>query len=150
MLAMTALGLATIITSAPSSPPLPNPSAPTAILSYSHYGNVRLVKAFGWLVGVVLAVLIVAARKHYTVDVVIAWYVVPMVYVVMHQLWGVALLGGVLVRSSSGHVRSASGGSAVVDGWPVAGAGGKGAYVLQRYQEEMDLAGFDEQVGRWL
>lgn len=34
-----------------------------------------------------LSVLIVASRKHYTVDVVIAWYVVPLVFYAMLRRW---------------------------------------------------------------
>jgi PAP2 superfamily C-terminal len=35
----------------------------------------------------VVSVLIVASRKHYSVDVVIAWYVVPLVFYTMHRRW---------------------------------------------------------------
>lgn len=34
-----------------------------------------------------LSVLIVASRKHYTVDVLIAWYVVPLVFYAMLRRW---------------------------------------------------------------
>ena len=35
----------------------------------------------------VLSVLIVASRKHYTVDVLIAWYVVPLVFHALARRW---------------------------------------------------------------
>ncbi len=38
------------------------------------------VQVIGWVAVTLMSVLIVASRKHYTVDVVIAWYVVPLVY----------------------------------------------------------------------
>lgn len=57
------------------------------MLAYSHYGCKPLFKAVSWAAGAVLAVLIIAARKHYTVDVVIAWYTVPMVYTLLHVWW---------------------------------------------------------------
>jgi hypothetical protein len=38
------------------------------------------MKRLAWLVMVVLSLLIIASRKHYTVDVVIAWYVVFLVF----------------------------------------------------------------------
>jgi hypothetical protein len=38
------------------------------------------IKRGGWVVMVVLSLLIIASRKHYTVDVVIAWYVVFLVF----------------------------------------------------------------------
>ncbi|KAF6254779.1 PAP2 superfamily C-terminal-domain-containing protein [Scenedesmus sp. NREL 46B-D3] len=59
----------------------------TGVLAYTHYGSKRLVKAAAWAAAAVLAVLIIAARKHYTVDVVIAWYTVPMVYTLLHVFW---------------------------------------------------------------
>lgn len=59
----------------------------TGVLAYTHYGSKRLVKAAAWAAAAVLALLIIAARKHYTVDVVIAWYVVPMVYTLLHVFW---------------------------------------------------------------
>ena len=34
-----------------------------------------------------LSTLIVASRKHYTVDVLIAWYVVPLVFYSSHRRW---------------------------------------------------------------
>ena len=34
-----------------------------------------------------LSVLIVASRKHYTVDVLIAWYVVPLVFYTLSRRW---------------------------------------------------------------
>lgn len=35
----------------------------------------------------VLSILIVASRKHYSVDVLIAWYVVPLVFWTLHRRW---------------------------------------------------------------
>ncbi len=66
--------------------PAPAP-APTGILAYNEYGSVAAVKALSWLLGVVISVLIVASRKHYTVDVVIAWYTVPLVFYAMYRRW---------------------------------------------------------------
>lgn len=33
----------------------------------------RCIKQFAWLVAVILSLLIIASRKHYTVDIVVAW-----------------------------------------------------------------------------
>ncbi|MEW5306308.1 MAG: hypothetical protein WDW36_008780 [Sanguina aurantia] len=52
----------------------------SGLLTYNEYGSLRAVKALAWMSGVVLSFLIVASRKHYTVDVVIAWYTVPLVF----------------------------------------------------------------------
>lgn len=45
------------------------------------------MQAFAWCAVFVLSVLIVASRKHYTVDVLIAWYVVPLVFYAMLRRW---------------------------------------------------------------
>ncbi|KAH8506047.1 hypothetical protein H0E87_013037 [Populus deltoides] len=45
------------------------------VLTYQKYGTKRCIKQLGWLIAVVLSLLIIASRKHYTVDVVVAWYV---------------------------------------------------------------------------
>lgn len=52
----------------------------TFVLTYTKYGTLRPLKLCGWLLLVAQSVLIIASRKHYSVDVVIAWYVVPLVF----------------------------------------------------------------------
>lgn len=59
----------------------------TGILAYHMYGTRKLIKAAAWTLGFVLSCLIVASRKHYTVDVVVAWYTVPLVFHFMHRRW---------------------------------------------------------------
>ncbi|KAJ8899949.1 hypothetical protein K2173_019654 [Erythroxylum novogranatense] len=49
------------------------------VLTYQKYGTRRCIKQLAWLVAVVQSLLIVASRKHYTVDVVVAWYTVTLV-----------------------------------------------------------------------
>eukprot|EP00850_Spirogloea_muscicola_P023465 SM000359S13451 [mRNA] locus=s359:114:3183:+ [translate_table: standard] len=49
-------------------------------LSYNKHGTSRWIIRLGWLLLVAQSLLIIAARKHYSVDVVIAWYVVPLVF----------------------------------------------------------------------
>ncbi|CAN0926448.1 Phosphatidylinositol:ceramide inositolphosphotransferase 1 [Linum grandiflorum] len=49
------------------------------VLTYQKYGSQRCIKQLAWLVAVVQSLLIVASRKHYTVDVVVAWYTVNLV-----------------------------------------------------------------------
>ncbi|KAL2337883.1 hypothetical protein Fmac_012329 [Flemingia macrophylla] len=44
------------------------------VLTYQKYGTRRSIKQLGWLLAVIQSLLIVASRKHYTVDVVVAWY----------------------------------------------------------------------------
>ena len=44
-------------------------------------------QVIAWSMVATLSVLIVASRKHYTVDVVIAWYVVPLVFYAMLRRW---------------------------------------------------------------
>lgn len=45
------------------------------------------VQVIAWCMVATLSVLIVASRKHYTVDVIIAWYVVPLVFYAMLRRW---------------------------------------------------------------
>ncbi|GAV65469.1 PAP2_C domain-containing protein [Cephalotus follicularis] len=49
------------------------------VLTYQKYGSRRFIKQVAWLVAVIQSFLIVASRKHYTVDVVVAWYTVNLV-----------------------------------------------------------------------
>ncbi|KAK4767305.1 hypothetical protein SAY86_015055 [Trapa natans] len=49
------------------------------VLTYQKYGSRRFIKQVAWLVAVIQSLLIVASRKHYTVDVVVAWYTVNLV-----------------------------------------------------------------------
>ncbi|CAN0879834.1 Phosphatidylinositol:ceramide inositolphosphotransferase 1 [Linum grandiflorum] len=49
------------------------------VRSYQKYGSQRCIKQLAWLVAIVQSLLIIASRKHYTVDVVVAWYTVNLV-----------------------------------------------------------------------
>ncbi|KAK4857432.1 hypothetical protein QYF36_000635 [Acer negundo] len=49
------------------------------VLTYQKYGTRRFIKQFAWMLAVIQSFLIVASRKHYTVDVVVAWYTVNLV-----------------------------------------------------------------------
>ncbi|KAF8403017.1 hypothetical protein HHK36_011112 [Tetracentron sinense] len=49
------------------------------VRTYQKYGTRRCMKQFAWLIAVIQSLLIIASRKHYTVDVVVAWYTVNLV-----------------------------------------------------------------------
>ncbi|KAL9255669.1 Phosphatidylinositol:ceramide inositolphosphotransferase-like protein [Drosera capensis] len=49
------------------------------VRTYQKYGSNRLIKQLGWLVAMMQSCLIIASRKHYTVDIVVAWYTVNLV-----------------------------------------------------------------------
>ncbi|KAK4270416.1 hypothetical protein QN277_023453 [Acacia crassicarpa] len=49
------------------------------VLTYQKYGMRRFIKQLAWLLAVIQSLLIIASRKHYTVDIVVAWYTVNMV-----------------------------------------------------------------------
>ncbi|KAL8504749.1 hypothetical protein ACS0TY_016069 [Phlomoides rotata] len=51
----------------------------TFVRTFNKYGSQRFVKNCAWLLVVIQSFLIVASRKHYTVDVVVAWYTVNLV-----------------------------------------------------------------------
>ncbi|KAL2481612.1 Phosphatidylinositol:ceramide inositolphosphotransferase 1 [Abeliophyllum distichum] len=49
------------------------------VRTYHKYGTRRFIKQCAWLTVVIQSLLIIASRKHYTVDVVVAWYTVNLV-----------------------------------------------------------------------
>ncbi|XP_019161233.1 PREDICTED: phosphatidylinositol:ceramide inositolphosphotransferase 1 isoform X1 [Ipomoea nil] len=49
------------------------------VRTYHKYGTQRFVKHCAWLAVIVQSFLIVASHKHYTVDIVVAWYTVNLV-----------------------------------------------------------------------
>lgn len=49
------------------------------IRTYQKYGTKRLIKALSWLTAISESLLIIASHKHYSVDVVVAWYTVNLV-----------------------------------------------------------------------
>ncbi|XAR60679.1 hypothetical protein NMG60_11034151 [Bertholletia excelsa] len=46
------------------------------VLTYRKYGTCRWIKQLSWLLAAIQSLLIIASRKHYTVDVIVAWYTV--------------------------------------------------------------------------
>lgn len=50
------------------------------VLTYQKYGTRRFIKQVAWFIAVLQSLLIVASRKHYSVDVVVAWYAVNLVF----------------------------------------------------------------------
>ncbi|KAL6200276.1 hypothetical protein ACLB2K_030058 [Fragaria x ananassa] len=55
------------------------------VRTFQKYGTRRCIKQFAWLVAVILSLLIIASRKHYTVDIVVAWYTVNLVVFFVDQ-----------------------------------------------------------------
>ncbi|GAQ85288.1 Inositolphosphorylceramide Synthase [Klebsormidium nitens] len=55
------------------------------MLTYNKYGTTRLMKMIGWTLVTCLGLLIIASRKHYSVDVVVAAYVVPLVFIAVDK-----------------------------------------------------------------
>ncbi|KAA8518972.1 hypothetical protein F0562_016254 [Nyssa sinensis] len=57
------------------------------VRTYQKYGTQRFIKQCAWLIVVIQSLLIIASRKHYTVDVVVAWYTVNLVvFFIDHKL----------------------------------------------------------------
>eukprot|EP00252_Welwitschia_mirabilis_P021099 TRINITY_DN5303_c0_g1_i1.p1 TRINITY_DN5303_c0_g1~~TRINITY_DN5303_c0_g1_i1.p1 ORF type:complete len:318 (-),score=11.88 TRINITY_DN5303_c0_g1_i1:554-1507(-) len=56
------------------------------VLTYQKYGTKRCIKQIAWVLAVILSLLIIASRKHYTVDVVVAWYTVNLVVFCIDRL----------------------------------------------------------------
>mmetsp|Transcript_4560 Transcript_4560/g.9816 ORF Transcript_4560/g.9816 Transcript_4560/m.9816 type:complete len:436 (-) Transcript_4560:771-2078(-) len=59
----------------------------TGILAYNEYGSSTIIKIVAWVCGAIVSTLIIASRKHYTVDIVIAWYTVPLVFYMLYRRW---------------------------------------------------------------
>lgn len=57
------------------------------VLTYTTYGSFFVMKIVAWIFATILSLLIIASRKHYTVDVVVAWYTVPLVFYTYHRRW---------------------------------------------------------------
>jgi hypothetical protein len=55
------------------------------VVNYTYYGKNYAVKCASYVLAVILSVLIIASRKHYTVDVVVAWYTVPLVFLALER-----------------------------------------------------------------
>ncbi|KAK8458091.1 hypothetical protein SEVIR_3G303400v4 [Setaria viridis] len=49
------------------------------VITYQKYGSIRFVKMLAWCIAIVQSLLIISSRKHYSVDVVVAWYTVNLV-----------------------------------------------------------------------
>ncbi|KAG0463793.1 hypothetical protein HPP92_019862 [Vanilla planifolia] len=49
------------------------------VRTYFKYGSKRFIKMLAWLMAVIQSILIISSRKHYSVDVVVAWYTVNLV-----------------------------------------------------------------------
>lgn len=45
------------------------------VLTYQKYGSKSFIKVLGWIAAIIQSLLIIASRKHYSVDVVVAWFV---------------------------------------------------------------------------
>lgn len=52
----------------------------TFVHAYARYGTNKWIKRAAWLLVIIQSLLIIASRKHYTVDVVIAWFVVILLF----------------------------------------------------------------------
>uniref|UniRef100_K3Z7R3 Sphingomyelin synthase-like domain-containing protein n=2 Tax=Setaria TaxID=4554 RepID=K3Z7R3_SETIT len=50
------------------------------VITYQKYGSIRFVKMLAWCIAIVQSLLIISSRKHYSVDVVVAW----LVHILLH------------------------------------------------------------------
>ena len=57
------------------------------VLTFTEYGEKLFLKIIAWCGVAMMSLFIVASRKHYSVDVVVAWYTVPLVFYAMHRRW---------------------------------------------------------------
>lgn len=59
----------------------------TGVLTFTEYGETLAIKVVAWIAVSFMGLCIVASRKHYSVDVVVAFYTVPLVFYTMHRRW---------------------------------------------------------------
>lgn len=57
------------------------------VLTFTEYGSTLFLKILAWIGMAMLSMCIVASHKHYSVDVVVAWYTVPLVFYTMLRRW---------------------------------------------------------------
>lgn len=57
------------------------------VLTFTEYGETLVLKIIAWIGVAIMGLCIIASRKHYSVDVVVAWYTVPLVFYAMHRRW---------------------------------------------------------------
>lgn len=58
-----------------------------AKLKRGWYLQFRAGKILSWTAAAILSLLIIASHKHYTVDVTVAWYTVPLVFYTLERRW---------------------------------------------------------------
>eukprot|EP00793_Prasinoderma_coloniale_P007063 PRCOL_00006915-RA len=86
------------------------------LLNYQKYGRSAALKRVLWVTAAITGVFIIASRKHYTVDIVIAWYTVPLVYWFVDRRMGDRDVHGERLANlcvASGALDSAAGGLAL-------------------------------------
>ena len=49
--------------------------------------QIRTAKILAWAAAAYISILIIASHKHYTVDVTVAWYTVPLVFYALERRW---------------------------------------------------------------
>lgn len=59
----------------------------TGVLTFTEYGETLIIKVITWVAVSIMGLCIIASRKHYSVDVVVAFYTVPLVFYTMHRRW---------------------------------------------------------------
>ncbi|KAL4451693.1 hypothetical protein ABPG75_007355 [Micractinium tetrahymenae] len=59
----------------------------TGVLTFTEYGETLVIKVITWIAVTIMGLCIIASRKHYSVDVVVAFYTVPLVFYTLHRRW---------------------------------------------------------------
>jgi hypothetical protein len=59
----------------------------TSVLAVTYYFRNRLLSVFLLGLTLFMSVLLIAGHRHYTVDILLAWYIVPLVWTASLYLW---------------------------------------------------------------
>ena len=71
------------------------------------------MQVLSWGYAAVVSALIIASRKHYTVDVVIAWYTVPLVFYFLMRRWRITRQVGDTAAAQGRYLKSPKPGAVV-------------------------------------
>jgi len=56
-------------------------------LTYTKYGKPSMFKKFVWVLVFFFGCLVVSARKHYSIDIIVAWYTVPLLWIAFDKYY---------------------------------------------------------------
>ncbi len=78
-------------------------------LTYTKFADGVWIKRGMWLLVVVFGILVVSARKHYSVDIIVAWYTVPLLWIAYERFFPEKIPSEILTEMNQRKSESVSG-----------------------------------------